>query len=91
MSVKRAVWLTVFGLFLLLLWVNLFVIFKELRKLSLEYKQVSEDFVKLEDENKMIERDIAFYSFPANLEKNLREKFNYKKTGEKMIIVVPGN
>jgi hypothetical protein len=36
-----------------------------------------------------VQKDINYYSDPSNLEKLLREKFNYKKPGEGMIIVVP--
>ncbi|OGY65488.1 MAG: hypothetical protein A3A04_01700 [Candidatus Harrisonbacteria bacterium RIFCSPLOWO2_01_FULL_40_28] len=40
-------------------------------------------------ENESLKADIQYFMNPYNLEKELRSKFNYKKSEEKMIIVVP--
>jgi Zn-dependent protease with chaperone function len=34
--------------------------------------------------------DIGYYADPANLEKELRARFNYRSPGEHMIVIVPG-
>ena len=33
--------------------------------------------------------DLEYLKIPENLEKELRSRFNYKKPGEKLIIIVP--
>jgi hypothetical protein len=43
----------------------------------------------LNKENSSIKDDISYFTSPQNLEKELRGEFNYKKPGEKMIIIVP--
>lgn len=43
----------------------------------------------IEEENRALQADISYYANPANLEKELRARFNYKLPGEKLIIVVP--
>jgi len=45
-----------------------------------------EAFVK---ENANLKSNIEYFSNSENLEKELKSKFNYKKAGEKMMIVVP--
>jgi septum formation initiator len=36
-----------------------------------------------------LENEVQYLSNPINLEKELRARFNYKKPGETMIIIVP--
>ncbi|HVO28919.1 MAG TPA: septum formation initiator family protein [Candidatus Paceibacterota bacterium] len=36
-----------------------------------------------------LEEEMQYLSDPANLEKELREQFNYKNPGETMVILVP--
>jgi cell division protein FtsB len=50
---------------------------------------LQEEIKALDTENSGIERDIEYSSQQRNLEKILRERFNYKRPGETMIIVVP--
>ncbi|NCO15467.1 hypothetical protein GW816_00990 [Candidatus Wolfebacteria bacterium] len=40
-------------------------------------------------ENADLQSDIEYFSHPENLEKELKSRFNYKKPGEKMMIIVP--
>lgn len=35
--------------------------------------------------------ELEYYSMPENFEKELRARFNYRKEGEKLIIIVPRN
>jgi len=42
-------------------------------------------------EQAKFQSDLDYYSNPANLEKELRARFNYKTIGESLIIIVPGN
>ena len=43
----------------------------------------------LKNENAGLQADLIYFSESENLEKELRSRLNYKKSGEKLIIVVP--
>ena len=36
-----------------------------------------------------LKSDLSYYLNPVNLEKEIKDRFNYRSPGEKMIIVVP--
>lgn len=71
------------------LWVEMFLITKEAVSLQGQYEEVEQEKISLEQENTLLEKDLAYYAIPENLKKELRERLNYKETGERMIIVVP--
>jgi len=89
MSIGRVAFFVVGGLIIALLWVQMFLIVKEGYALRTEHTALQEDIRVLDTENNAIERDIEYSSQQHNLEKILRERFNYKRPGETMIIVVP--
>lgn len=74
---------------LIFLWLEFFSLYREAIKLSRENDELSEKIRDFDEENSNIERDIAYFTNPHNLQKLLRERLNYKKPGEKMIIIVP--
>ncbi len=81
-----------FGVLLIILivvGVELFSMLADTNRLREENAQVDQKLQALEKENKEIQGDQSYYKNPDNLEKSLREKFNYKRPGEIMIIVVP--
>src|SRR3989344_9590312 len=43
----------------------------------------------LNQENLNLQADLNYFSDPNNLEKELKARYNYKKPGEKLIIIVP--
>lgn len=45
--------------------------------------------VKAEEERARLEGDLEYYGNPANLEKELRSKFNYRRPDERIIVIVP--
>ncbi len=57
--------------------------------LQKENEEASQKLQAMLDENKKLQEGISYYTIPQNLEKNLRQKFNYTQPGEHMIIVVP--
>jgi cell division protein FtsB len=89
MSIGRVAFFVVGGLIIALLWVQMFLIVKEGYALRSEQTVLQEEIKALDTENSGIERDIEYSSQQRNLEKILRERFNYKRPGETMIIVVP--
>lgn len=40
-------------------------------------------------DNEKLKSELEYFSNPANLEKEIRARFNLKKPGERMIILVP--
>ncbi len=69
--------------------VQVYFIFKEKNQLQAKIFDLGERLDFLKEENASVKSEIEYFSYPANLEKELREKFNYRKPDEKMIIVVP--
>ncbi len=59
------------------------------RKLSNQRDLIAPEAESINKENASIKEDISYFTDPQNLEKELRGEFNYKKPGEKMIIIVP--
>lgn len=54
-------------------------------------EEIGGDVGALEAESQKLRADLEYFADPENLIKELKSKFNYKKPGEKLIIVVPGN
>ncbi|MEK7553454.1 MAG: septum formation initiator family protein [Patescibacteria group bacterium] len=86
MKILIAVILIIILLFLL---AQVYFIFKERNQLRREFRSLTEKSENLVVENEKIKSEIEYYSNPENLEKELRAKFNYKKIGEKMMIISP--
>lgn len=57
--------------------------------LQKEVSSLEADVSSLKKENEKTKDEIKYFSFPENLLKELRSRFNYIKRGEKMIIVIP--
>ncbi|MFA5172968.1 MAG: septum formation initiator family protein [Candidatus Paceibacterota bacterium] len=61
----------------------------EYKKDFREAEKLKADMSVLKKENEELEKDIEYFNDPYNLEKELKSKFNYKREGEKMMIIVP--
>lgn len=61
---------------------------REAQRTFSEY-QAKLDKTKLD--NQKLQEELNYYSQEANLEKELRKRFNYKAPDEKLIIIVPRN
>ena len=79
----------ILGIFLILLWGGLISIFKEYSTISKKNDELMTKIRNLKSENENFEEDIEFYNIEENLEKKIREDFNYVRPGENMIIIVP--
>jgi cell division protein FtsB len=91
MSVKRILTFVILGVIFIFISVELVLMYVDARSLKKENETVEQKLQAVQKENVEIQNDWNYYQSPDNLEKNLREKFNYKKPGETMIIVVPPN
>lgn len=59
------------------------------RELNGEFAEVGSKLKKAKIDSEKFQANFDYYSNPANLEKELRARFNYKQPGEKLIIIVP--
>ena len=58
-------------------------------ELKLTFTALKKKLISFKDENFRLQADLEYFQETENLEKELRSRFNYKKPGEKLIIVVP--
>lgn len=86
---KQRIIAAILIIILMAVWVQIYFIFKERNQLKSRLDGLTLKANSLTEENEKIKSEIEYFSLPENLEKELRAKFNYKKPGEKMIIVVP--
>ena len=89
MRLKRILLFAVFGVVLIFLWAQMYFMSEELSTLHNRVDDLNGRSDALEKENVSLEQDLAFYTHPENIEKLLRGRFNYKRPGEHMIIVIP--
>ena len=68
---------------------QVYFIFKERNQLKTELDGLNSRLALLIKENSDLNSDIEYFSYPENLEKELKAKFNYKRPGEKMMIITP--
>ena len=71
-----------------LLW-QLFQLYLQNNGLKNNLGIIEKKLNNLSGENSKFQADLEYFAFPENLEKELRSRFNYKKPGEKLIILVP--
>ena len=90
MSAKRIFTFVMLGIILIFIGIELVFMYADARKLEQENNMVLQKLQNTQQEKIQTQNDIIYYQNQDNLEKSLREKFNYKKPGETMIIVVPG-
>lgn len=74
---------------LIIILAQLYFIFQDNRRLGSELKNLNARAETLSVDNDKVKSEIEYYSHPENIEKELRSRFNYKKPGEKMMIIVP--
>lgn len=70
---------------------QIYGLWSQKRGLEKEFEESQAKFEALEREAANLESEIDYLANPANLEKELRSRFNLKKPGEKTIIIVPKN
>ncbi len=68
---------------------QIYFIFKERDELKSNVSDLNKKLQALIKENAILESDIEYFSYPENLEKELKARFNYKRPEEKLIIVTP--
>lgn len=85
---RRAI-ISILVVLLLALLTQIYFTFKERNQLKTKLQTLTAKAQILNKENIEIKSEIEYFKRPENLEKELRSKLNYKKPGEKMIIITP--
>lgn len=74
---------------LILLGMRIFSFIKEQRQLSQTLVETQARLQKAQADEANLSAQLKYLQDPANLQKELRGQFNYKKPGETMLILVP--
>ena len=81
--------IVVLSLFLILIGVQVYSFVAQEWSLGSELADVQQNLSKSQAQEASLQEETQYLSNPANLEKELRARFNYKKPGETMVIIVP--
>ncbi len=63
--------------------------YKQQKALEVNLAQVMQQVKKADADYKSLQADYEYYQNPANLEKEIRSRFNYHSPDEKLIVIVP--
>ena len=73
---------------LVLVGIRVYGFFVQERQLSSDLADVEASLTKAQSDEADLQSEAQYLANPLNLEKELRTRFNYKKPGETMIIIV---
>jgi len=85
----RTIILIIFIILIAISWAELFFLFKKDNKLKASLLEITQKAQVLSEENQSLKAQIDYYLDPANLEKELKSRYNYRRSDEKMMIIVP--
>ena len=81
--------IVVLSLLLIFVFVRVFSFVGQEGKLGSQLADVQANLTKAQAEETSLQQEDQYLSNPINLEKEIRARFNYKKPGETMVIIVP--
>jgi cell division protein FtsB len=81
--------IVVLSLFVIILGVQVYSFVAQESQLGGQLADVQANLVKAQSQEASLQEEGQYLSNPANLEKELRARYNYKKPGETMVIIVP--
>jgi cell division protein FtsB len=86
MKIAAAIVLSIIFIFLC---IHVYGFFAEERQLNADLADIQTRLTKAGTDEASLQDEVQYLANPLNLEKELRARFNYKKPGETMIIIVP--
>ena len=89
MTLKRRLFSFILLLILGLLLFQLYRFYGQRRQLSKNLNKTEEALGGLTEDNRKLQADLEYYLDQENLAKEAKSKFDYKRPGEKMMIVIP--
>ena len=80
-------------LFIILMFISTHVysFFVQERQLNADLADIEARLTKEKSDEADLQSEVQYLANPLNLAKELRARFNYKKPGETMIVIVPTN
>jgi predicted PurR-regulated permease PerM len=81
--------IVVLSVFLILVGVQVYSFVAEEGQLGSQLANVQQNLTKSQAQETSLQQETQYLANPANLEKELRARFNYKKPGETMVIIEP--
>ena len=81
--------IVVLSVFLILIGVQVYSFVAQEWSLGSQLADVQASLTKAQAQETSLQEENQYLSNPENLEKELRARFNYKKPGETMVIIVP--
>ncbi len=79
----------ILSVILVLVGMQVYSFFAQERQLSADLADIETRLTKAKYDGAKLQAEVQYLANPLNLEKELRARFNYKKPGETMIILVP--
>lgn len=89
MSFRQIITLAITGLFIVGIGTRSYGLVKERNAALRDLRTIQDKAKTVEEDRLRIESESRFLADPDNLEKELRERFNYHAPGEREIIIVP--
>jgi cell division protein FtsB len=89
MEVKKILLVAALSIVIIFLGVTVYDFWSEERNLASQLADIQARFTKSQAENATLQSDLVYLANPANLEKELRSRFNYRTPGETMVVIVP--
>lgn len=86
MKIAAAIILTIILVFV---GMKVYSFWGEERQLSRTLADIETRLTAAKSDESNLQSDVTYLANPLNLEKELRSRFNYKKPGETMIVIVP--
>jgi len=68
---------------------RMYSFFVQERQLGADLAEIEARLTKAKYDEANLQAEVQYLASPINLEKELRARFNYKKPGETMIVIVP--
>jgi len=81
----------ILSIFLAVLGNQIYFFSKRSGESEAQYQKIKAELDQAQSDLGKTKADLDYYSNPANLEKEIRARLNYKLIGEKMIIIVPAS
>jgi hypothetical protein len=79
----------VLTIILVFLGIHVYSLFVEQRSLGQDLNDIETRLAGVKNDEADLQSDVQYLANPVNLGKELRSRFNYKKPGETMIVIVP--
>ena len=85
----RLLGLIIFSGLIVLLGAQVYSSLGRQRELTREFGEIKAELTKAKADGEKLQADLRYFVNPANLEKELRARFNFRDPKETMIIIVP--